>query len=67
MKGFARLRQAVRGDRSMLFSMPCSSCDFVLMTDEVALLPQLSTRLKEHIRSEHARGQALPGRDAFRS
>lgn len=66
MAKFLRMLRSLRGDKSMLFAMPCPSCSFVLTTDDVALLPPLAARLKEHIADEHSRGPARPGRDASR-
>lgn len=67
MARFLRMLRSLRRDRTMLFAMPCPSCRFVLTTDDMALLPPLAGRLKEHIANEHSRGPARPGgRDASR-
>ncbi len=54
----ARFMRAVRSltaERSMIVVMPCARCDYELTADDLALVPQLSARFREHMAEAHAK------------
>lgn len=52
---FVRVARSLRADRSMVFAMPCAQCPYELTADDLALVPQMSARFKEHVALAHVR------------